>query len=336
MIRTFKLSPEICARIERYIKSKTYCNGNEFEKSQYWIRHSEFIKIKIEYDKIHISGQSGIYLPKTGIRGFLFGILKSFWGAVNGNNQRNVSLLFDALYKFNKNDVQSKPYLRNFGASSNYRLDQFKVGNKAGNYNSYSSIKKKLKGRYRPNFQTLYSYYIYNIINYFSSLDARPVIIDIGSGSGNLLSVMFENIPSATFIDIDLPEMILVASCFIHENYPDAKILLPNEVDDHFSITDFDFVFLVPSQADRILPRSVDIVTNISSFQEMAKQQVELYFRLIDKVLKPGGIFCTTNRAEKFSDIANAEGREEPPSRFSEYPWVSEREVLVYEVCPFM
>ena len=68
MLRTFKLSPEICARIKRYINSKTYCNRNEFEKSQYWVKHSEFVKAKIEYNYIHISGQSGIYLPKNGIR----------------------------------------------------------------------------------------------------------------------------------------------------------------------------------------------------------------------------------------------------------------------------
>ena len=58
----------------------------------------------------------------------------------------------------------------------------------------------------------------------------NAVILEIGSGNGNLLSLIKRNIQGATCIDIDLPETISHAILFLKDQFPDAKILMPNEV----------------------------------------------------------------------------------------------------------
>ena len=54
--------------------------------------------------------------------------------------------------------------------------------------------------------------------------------------------------------------------------------------------------------------RTHDVVVNITSFQEMSDYQVEDYFRLVARSLKPGGLFVCVNRLEK-------------ATRFDAYPW---------------
>jgi hypothetical protein len=55
-------------------------------------------------------------------------------------------------------------------------------------------------------------------------------------------------------------------------------------------------------------PEGYDILVNVTSFMEMTDIQVEGYFRLIARSMRPGSLFVCVNRDGK-------------STRFAEYPW---------------
>lgn len=58
--------------------------------------------------------------------------------------------------------------------------------------------------------------------------------------------------------------------------------------------------------------------------------QIVDYFKLMQSVGKPGGLWCNINRLEKFASLCD------PPTRASEYPYDKRNEVLVHQVDRFL
>ena len=65
------------------------------------------------------------------------------------------------------------------------------------------------------------------------------------------------------------------------------------------------------------------------SMQEMTAEQIQVYFKLVQRVCKPGAIWCNENRVEKVPDLAK------PPVRAMFFPYDSNNEVLIDEVSRF-
>ena len=340
-MKNYRFDDEFVTRIAAFLDSPEYGEQKEFSKSDYWKNHSELFDLKIHDNNVSITGSSGFYVPNVNYLGKAikspktalkrcFRWLANHWGITHIKNH---SVAFEQIMAFDAADSSATSYADYFGAQSRYRLNPLMIARHKGAYESIGVIKAAVKKRYKLNFQMVYSYYIFNILNFFAGNDKNKTILEIGGGSGNLLSVMFDNFPGATLIDVDLPETLSSAILFIKDLYPAAKILMPNEIYGE-SVQDFDFVFLTPAQTDNIKSDSLDIVTNLCSFQEMTKEQVTDYFDLIDRCAKDQGIFLTTNRAEKFSNSPGDGGLEKEPSRFADYPWRRANKILAYEVCP--
>jgi len=95
---------------------------------------------------------------------------------------------------------------------------------------------------------------------------------------------------------IDLPEQISFGYTFLKLFFKDKfKIGLPHEINKE-NINDFDIVFLLPQQADLIPDSKIDLAMNNSSFQEMKLDVVNNYISLMEKKLRKGGQFISTNQ----------------------------------------
>ena len=149
---------------------------------------------------------------------------------------------------------------------------------------------------------------------------------EIGPGTGNLAS-LFLNHFNTKLILIDLPKTLLFSFSYLSQSVPNAKILLPNEIDaGNYELSEHDIIMMTPNQTSIIPDGTVDLTVNVGSMQEMAKESISFYFEMIDRITKPKGYFFSNNRVEKIMD-----GQ---PNRFSEYPWRSHARTIFFEIDP--
>lgn len=142
-------------------------------------------------------------------------------------------------------------------------------------------------------------------VNYYRLLQkyfgTNIVTCEIGSGSG-LLQFILHHYKKNKSILIDIPEVMInsVALCFTL--FPNARVLLPNEIlDDTLDIDGYDFIFLFPSQKNLIKKNSVDFCFNTQSFMEMENKEINEYIQLFNLILKNNGYCFISNRVLKIS-----------------------------------
>ena len=171
-------------------------------------------------------------------------------------------------------------------------------------------------------------------------LSKTKFITEIGAGNGNLMLLLKYHFKSKCIIDIDLPETLILCIPFLENLFPDAKILLPNEINekiDKDTLLNYDFIFLTPGQIVLLEENLIDLFINTSSFMEMNMSQIEKYVNLIQKVGKQGSFFFCSNGVEKIpigDGHQNENYKHIKPIRFFEYPFFN-NEVLLLEICKF-
>ena len=187
------------------------------------------------------------------------------------------------------------------------------------------------------NGQVIYSHYVANILNTYADLQSSNMVLEIGGGNGNLLSVLKYADRKKRLIDVDIPETLSHAILYIADLFPESNIMMPNEVETK-KIKGCDFIFLTPSQIDLIEDDSIDVSINTFSFQEMTHLQIKEYFQFVQRVSKNNSYFFTSNREEKNPSISsnNEIDSKELINRFNEYPWDKSNEVLAHQICGLM
>lgn len=332
-------------RYQEFLNSKEYKDIPNFSKSEYWDYHSELIDIKISGNKIKLTGCSGFYIPplkKPTVLKISKRIIKvmknpylliSFLKEKIGMHANEISLLnyYDAFNKVLNHDPITDPDL------SPHRINFKKLKEKNGILSSVNEIKSDYFGRkYKVNDQIVRAYYYFNILNGYMDLKGIHKILEIGAGNGNLISIIHHKVSNCNIIDVDLPETLSHCILFIKDLFPEARILMPNEARDK-NFNNYDFIFLTPNQIDLIENDSIDLAINISSFQEMTHQQIQIYFDLIQSCCAHGSYFLCGNRVEKIpsGEAPFVKECQNPPNRFSEYPWNDANDILIYEICRF-
>ena len=186
-----------------------------------------------------------------------------------------------------------------------------------------------------PNGHIYLAYYHKNILAYAGAFDEDFCFLEIGAGNGNLAHLMLQHARRTSYI-VDLPRTMCAAVSYLTRMMPSLRFLLPNEAEatPHESVQ---LVFLTPAQLDLIPTHSVSLAVNCASFQEMTPTQVAEYFDLVDRVVRPGGLFFCYNRVEKIPGDDTIFQKPSPAAvmRFDEYPWRPGRETIVHEVCRF-
>ena len=329
-------------RYQAFLSSKEYTQIHGYSKSPYWEHFSKKVNVKIEGNKITVNGDSGFYIPKK--YSFLNNISLLLKKILNNPKYVFGYAIEKALvatgsghfvtYEKSFDDLMAG---KSQTPKSEYLIDFKRLSEEKGCYVSYQDIQKRLPPNSGINNQLIYSYYIHNILNSHVDLSTINTVVEIGAGNGNLLAVLHRNLKNSRFIDIDLSETLSHAIVYISDLFPDASILMPHEVTTE-NIHHADFVFLTPNQVHLLKDDSVDISLNTFSFQEMTHQQIQIYFELVQRCGKNGSYFLTSNRIEKAPCInLGSKGKyQDPPNRFSEYPWNKNNETLIYEVCPLI
>ena len=330
----YQFCKQFVDRYRSFLSSEEYKINKPYTKSEYWKYEADQMKIDISENIITISGGSGFYVPSS-IKSKIFKFINNPYSLISFLKRKfeisEINLLnyFSAFEKVMNSDPISDPDL------SPYKVNFNKLKQNKGVLSSIGDLKKQYfaKNKFPLNNHMITVYYYYNLLCSYTNLDKIKTIIDIGPGNGNLISLLYSKINNSKIIAVDLPETLSSSILFISELFPKAKILMPHEAKSkNFNL--YDFVFLTPSQIDMLDENSVDLTINTHSFQEMMHEQINEYFKLIQRVGKNNSYFFTSNRVEKIPCGVNAYTKESSalPNRFSEYPWHRDNHLLIYEI----
>jgi putative sugar O-methyltransferase len=245
---------------------------------------------------------------------------------------------FDGFDATMRNEIITDPDL------SPFRIDHRNLRNcSAYILNTTREVKKHYSARCSCalSAQVVQAYYFRNLLIPFVE-NKNPInVLEIGSGSGNLASVIFNEYAPRVLFLVDLPESIVNAFIFLSSIYPDVPIFLPDQSKDFLSKfnpyggnDESVIVFLTPWQVDLLPSDVIDLAINTHSFQEMKQEQIKDYFSLIQRVVRNEGLFFCVNRVEKIPCTGNSyeEVQYEPPNRFYEYPWNPKNLRLIDEI----
>ena len=131
-------------------------------------------------------------------------------------------------------------------------------------------------------------------------------VLEIGAG-GCLLPLCLRKMLTIERYDVvDLPLLMPLGASMLSFFAPQAKLALPGETEVGPWMT---FQAAATATVDvEVDPNGYDVLVNVTSFQEMTDVQVEEYFRLIARSMRPGSLFVCVNRDVK-------------STRFADYPW---------------
>ena len=278
----FELNDNFKNRFEKFLSSDLFYNQPKYAKSSPWKYHSKQIKYSIKNSLLTLEGEAGWYIPdKKNSYNFFLRSLKIIVKKLIGLD-RSHNLSYKAAFAKIMNEE------KNVGIQQ-LRFDKKKIIAK-----NISDCKKQFPFNYEVNQHIIRSYYYINILNSYMELSKTKFIAEIGAGNGNLMSLLKHHFNSKCIINVDLPETLTLCIPFLENLFPNAKILLPNEINEKVgedALLNYDFIFLTPGQITLLEENLIDLFINTASFGEMNMPQIEEYINLIQKVGKQGSFF---------------------------------------------
>jgi hypothetical protein len=117
---------------------------------------------------------------------------------------------------------------------------------------------------------------------------SHPIFAEIGAGYCGLAYYMLKEIPGLTYIDFDLPEMLVIGAYYIMSAAPDKKVLLYGEYDNvaEINLDDYDCLFLPNFELPNFPNQAVDVFYNSFSLSEMPKSTSTEYIKCIEKICR--------------------------------------------------
>lgn len=111
------------------------------------------------------------------------------------------------------------------------------------------------------------------------AVEPKPVIAELGAGYGNLAYYLLSRLSRYTFVDFDLPEVLVTAAYFLAKAFPDKKVLLYGERDFQLpeAATEYDLIFMPSYELGRVPASCVDLFMNVSSLGEMPADVARAY-----------------------------------------------------------
>jgi putative sugar O-methyltransferase len=318
-------------RLKEYL---SWIDSKDSTESDYWKKHSSLISVKFDKNSVFLSGESGFYFPReltppnrfrnffrlfpTRLSSYIFKGYRNFF-----SNPIGFLSTFQGAYE---NIWKCDPVTRK-GLSSQF-LDFNELNNEILNFRTIKGMKKKWMASKTHILSdvTIKSYFHLQLLESTIQKLRGSTVCEIGPGTGNLASLFFYHFNTKLFL-VDLPKTLLFSFSYLSRSFPNAKILLPNEIDvGNHELSECDIVMMTPDQTSIIPDGTVDLTVNVHSMQEMVKESIDFYFEMIDRKTKLGGYFFSSNRVEKIMD-----GQ---PIRFSEYPWRSYTRTVFFEIDP--
>lgn len=338
---TLKVDPAVAERLRAFINSDLFTIRSNVAKSEYWKHFGDKLHTSISGNSVGVAGESGFYVPKspsvlTRATRKVLQAAKQPSMAVYWFKRQVASLLGEGLMSYEKafDAIMSHAEV-SVPIISPHKVDHRKLEQHPKVFSSATSIKRHYQSwsGYQASASIINGYYYQNILRGFVGEDQPRTVLEIGAGNGNFPSILYHDWAPLRVILIDLPETLSVAIPYLSSLFPQAKLVMPNEMQLSGLPDEFDFAFVTVDQLGLIADNSVDLAINCHSFQEMTHQQIGIYFKLVQRVGCNGSLFFTANRVEKIPCGADAFSTEQldPPNRFAEYPWDPRNEVLIYE-----
>ena len=129
------------------------------------------------------------------------------------------------------------------------------------------------------------------------------IAMDIGSSYGMFSSLVKGEYPGSRHVLVDFPEQLLLAYYFLSTYMPEASIAGITQVSTETKlnrqfIEEYDFVLVPCSYYQNLVPESIDLISNFTSFGEMSRKWFDHY--LTSPVFLTAKNFFTSNRVETF------------------------------------
>jgi putative sugar O-methyltransferase len=333
----------IAERLVEFMQSDLFSVRSRVAKSEYWKYHGGRLHANVAGSSVEVSGESGLYVPQptaamTRLARKIFRGIKQPAKAVNRLRDGLASVFaVPRLMSYDKafNAVMSHDEL-SMPILSRFAIDHRELARLPGVFATAAAVNRHYKNwsGYQASANIYNHYYYQNVLRGFTVPERLGTVLEIGAGNGNFASILYHDWAPIRMILIDLPETLAVSIPFLSSVFPDARVVMPNEMHADGIPEEFDFAFLTVDQLDLLRDGSVDLAINCHSFQEMTHEQIRIYFALIQRVCGESGLFFTSNRVEKIPcgpDAFSAMQRD-PPNRMAEYPWNPQNEVLVLEI----
>jgi len=326
------------------MRSDAFSIHSSVAKTEYWRYFSDQLRTDVTGSSVEIAGRSGFYVPPsasavTRVTRKLARAAKqpSLVGSWIG---REVARRF-AIPRLMSCEKAFDAVMSSANVSvpvmSPFAVDHRKLVRRPNVFANVASVVRHYEGwsGNKASANIISHYYYQNILRGSADADQIRTVLEIGAGNGNFPSILYHDWAPVRIVLIDLPETLAISIPFLSSLFPSARIAMPNEIQAAGLPKEFDFAFLTVDQLEVLESDSVDLAINCHSFQEMTHEQIDIYFKLIQRVCRERGLFFTANRVEKIPSGAEAFSVEQPdpPNRMAEYPWNSRNSVLVYEIC---
>lgn len=337
------VAPQLAARLGQFIASEWYSKSNAYSKSEYWSYHADQMSVRVDKAAVGVAGKSGFYVPASASGAER---LKQRIGRMRANPKDALGRIRSVLQaKFGVPRLVG--YKDAFDATmtsapisehilSSYRVDHRRLLGTKGVVASSSAVARHYASwsGYSASESIYCHYYYQNLLRLFTNDSKVATVMEIGAGNGNFPSILYHDWAPVRVILVDLPETLTIAIPFLANLFPQAQMVLPHEIPSTGLDEGFDFAFLTADQLHLVADSTVDLAINCHSFQEMTREQIAIYFEFVQRTGRDGGFFFVANRVEKIPCGPDAFSvmQKNPPNRFGEYPWVSQNEVLIYEI----
>ena len=164
----------------------------------------------------------------------------------------------------------------------------------------------------------------------------HPVICEIGGGNGGQTYAVLSNSDRImTYLNLDIPEMLVIATYFLMVAFPQKRFLLYGEGRlDSSTLKKYDIVLIPHFVMPQLGDDTVDLFFNQRSFSEMDGKTVREYLHQIERICRR--YFMHINHNMKFTWDEDGKKTENMPAievipdskRFKkiyEYPWMFNR-----------
>lgn len=199
-----------------------------------------------------------------------YGIVSSTYRNVFKNKKNRKYYISDVL----KNISVWEEFVKLKKKDYNFIHTDKKIGN------PYGIIYKKKKILFDT---PRHDYYAEKIINILKN-KKNPTILEIGGGYGGLLIQLLKRKFNFSYINIDLPETLLISYYYLKRTFG-VNICLHKNLES--SILKNKIVY-IPYKHDLSIKKiNVDLLFNANSFSEMSKKVLYKYFNLINNKIKP-------------------------------------------------
>lgn len=234
------LNSDRIGRLKKYTDWIRARRDNSFNTTltDYWKHHSNIINVKFNGDSVFLTGESGFYFPRelnllNRLRYFArllpARLSYSIFTACRFFFSKPIDFL-SAYSDAYENIWRLDPVTRR--GSSSQGLNFEKLKNEKLNFRTIKGMKEKWPSA-KTNIlaeMTIKAYFYLQLMESNITKLAGLTVCEIGCGTGNLATLLHYHFNTKLFL-VDLPKTLLFSFSYLSSVVPNAKILLPNEIE---------------------------------------------------------------------------------------------------------